>query len=155
MSGPATVMPNRAKFLAYPESHSQGTGSLLMHGPLHPGLGISSVHGSLSALTLVLVPPTPLHPHWDPWKRGQPKECWHFMKCLQIPPSKPSRLHLVPRCWDKFCFNPESWAGAYAGHVGSVFISTYQGLLSDLFLCVWEVGPAGLGRVTRLWHGHQ
>lgn len=33
---------------------------------------------------------------------------------------------------------------------------TSQDLVSDLLLLwVWEVGHAGLGRVTRKWHGQQ
>lgn len=157
VSGPVTVMPNRAKVPAHPESRSQGNRSLLTCGPLHPGLGIPSMNGSLLASYLVLVPPT--QPFWDPWKRGQSKGCQCFLKGLQVPPSKPS-LCLVPRCWEEF-FNSVIWAVAYAGHVGcvgpacSVFMFTSQGLLSDPLLCVWEFDPAGLGRGTRQWHGQQ
>lgn len=36
VSGPATVMPNRAEVPVYPESHYWGTGSFLLYDP---GLG--------------------------------------------------------------------------------------------------------------------
>lgn len=87
------------------------------------------------------------------------------MKCLQVPPGKPS-LYLLPDAgggvgWGGFCFNPEIRAGAYAGHVTclgpacSVSTSTSQRLLNGPLLCVWEADPAALGRVIRHLDGQQ
>lgn len=50
-----------AKVPAYPESYYRGTGSFLLYDP---GLGAPTVHNSLSASNLVLVPLT--HSCWDP-----------------------------------------------------------------------------------------
>lgn len=128
VNGPATVVPNRTKVPAYPESHSLDTGSLPPCGLLFPGLGIPSVHGFLSASSLVLVPP--VHPCWDPWETtGQPREC---LVLHEVPVgSLPANLACA---WCQMLggisiFNPGSRAGAYAGHVaclGPGFTSTSQ-----------------------------
>lgn len=127
VNGPATVVPNRTKVPAYPESHSLDTGSLPPCGLLCPGLGIPSVHGFLSASSLVLVPP--VHPCWDPWETtGQPREGLVLHE-VPVGPSQQTQPVLGARCWEEFHFNPGSRAGAYAGHVaclGPGFPSTSQ-----------------------------
>lgn len=108
---------------------------------------------------LVLVPLT--HSCWDPQEGGQPQD-------VCVSPSVPRSLPASPACtWSPDAgrnFSSVLGAGKVFmwGHIGclgwvcSVFMSTSQGLLNDLLLlCIWEVGPTGLGEATRQWHGHQ
>lgn len=90
---PATVVPSRAKVPAYPESHSLDTGSLPHCGPLRPKLGIPLCMAFYLPQTwCCCLLPTPAGTHG---RQGSPENVWCILKCLQVPPSKPSP-YLVP-----------------------------------------------------------
>lgn len=77
-------------------------------------------------------------------------------------PSQQAQPALGPQMLGGISLQSRSWEGVYVGHIGglgpvcSVFMPTSQVLLNDLLLlCMWEVGPIGLGKMTRQWHGQQ